>query len=88
MKIQAEVSLYPLRTKELSSPIDAFYRSMSGTGITLDPGRMSTLVSGDSARVFEAIQRAFSEAAEEYQVVLVVKLSNACPEREKAADGE
>ncbi len=87
MKLQAEVSLYPLRTNELSSPIDAFYNSMSRTGVTLAPGRMSTLIRGDSAQVFEAIQRAFSEVAEKYQVVLIVKLSNACPEPEEGADG-
>ncbi len=88
MKIQAEVSLYPLRTNELSGPIDAFYRSMSRKGVDLELSSMSTLISGDSAQVFEAIQSAFSEVAEEYQVVLVLKLSNACPDREKAADAE
>jgi len=87
MKLQAEVSLYPLRTKGLSSPINAFYTSMARTGVTLDPGRMSTLVSGDSAQVFAAIQRAFSEVAEKQQLVLVVKVSNACLEPKEVPDG-
>jgi len=79
MKLQAEVSLYPLRTKELSKPIDAFCEALVRTGLKVEFGPMSTRISGELRDVFDAIQRAFMEAAECHQVVLTVKVSNACP---------
>ena len=79
MKIQAEVSVYPLRTEELSGSIDAFCRSLTDDGLELVFGPMSTRVSGESEEVFDAIKRAFDKIARHYEVVLNVKLSNACP---------
>jgi len=83
MRIQAEVSLYPLRTGDLSEPIDAFCRFLRHDDVKVDPGAMSTLVAGNYDDVFAAIKDAFARAANEYQVVMMVKLSNACPERRK-----
>jgi len=79
MKIQAEVSVYPLRTEELSGSIDAFCRSLTDDGLELVLGPMSTRVSGESEQVFNALKRAFDRTARHCQVVLNVKLSNACP---------
>ena len=79
MRIQAEVSLYPLRTNELLKPIDTFCQSLAGAGLEVNAGPMSTRISGELRDVFDAIQRAFMEAAERYQVVLTLKVSNACP---------
>ena len=81
MRIQAEVSLYPLRTRDLSEPIDTFCRCLRQYDLRVDSRMMSTVVSGDSDTVFEAVKRAFSSVAQEHQVVMTAKLSNACPER-------
>jgi len=40
---------------------------------------MSTLVTGNSQVVFENLKKAFERLAEEYKVVMSVKISNACP---------
>jgi len=42
-------------------------------------GPMSTLVSGDGHVVFANVQEAFERLAEEYEIVMTAKVSNACP---------
>lgn len=81
MRVQAEVSLYPLRTGKLSEPISAFCRSLDQEGLSIESGPMSTRISGECGDIFTALQRAFSETAQDYQTVLLVKMSNACPDR-------
>jgi uncharacterized protein YqgV (UPF0045/DUF77 family) len=79
MNIQAEVSLYPLRELSLAPAIDAFLTVLRRPGITLRAGAMSTVVSGAQKIVFEAVAEGFAKVADEHQVVLTVKYSNACP---------
>jgi uncharacterized protein YqgV (UPF0045/DUF77 family) len=40
---------------------------------------MSTVVSGDYDRMFDALKQAFQVTAEQGEIVMVVTLSNACP---------
>lgn len=79
MKVQAEISLYPLRTQDLSEPIEAFSQVLQRSRLEVHSGVMSTRISGRTEDVFAALQRAFADVASNYQVVLTVKLSNACP---------
>lgn len=79
MNVQAEVSLYPLRTPALSRPIDAFLAGLQTAGLQVTPGRMSSEVEGDVETMFAALGKAFRGAAKEHQVVLSLKVSNACP---------
>jgi uncharacterized protein YqgV (UPF0045/DUF77 family) len=79
MGIAAQVSLYPLRQASLSPAIDEALQIFRGHGLDVEPGAMSTLIAGDDAAVFAALQEAFHCAAEQGQVVMVVTLSNACP---------
>jgi len=80
MKVQAEISLYPLRQNELTKPIQQFIQALENNKLKVEPGPMSTLVTGDSQVVFESVQEAFAEIAEEYEVVMTAKISNACSE--------
>jgi len=80
MKVQAEISLYPLRQDELKKPIQQFIELLESSKLKTELGPMSTIVSGDSQIVFENLQKAFERLAEEYEVVMTVKISNACPE--------
>ena len=80
MKVQAEISLYPLRQNELTKPIRQFIELLENNKLKVELGSMSTLVTGDSKVVFESLQQAFEQIAEKYEVVLAVKISNACPE--------
>jgi len=79
MNVQAEVSLYPLRTDEIGSAVTRFVDYLRRPGLALEIGPMSTRVSGNPGEVFDALGDAFGRLAAEHQVVLVVKASNACP---------
>ena len=79
MNVQAEASLYPLRTSGLGHTIEEFLGEMKAAGLTVQPGNMSSTMSGDVRTVFSTIRAAFEAVAENDQVVLVLKVSNACP---------
>jgi len=83
MKIQVELSLYPLRTEELAPSIEAFLRTVAQKGISIDPGPMSTVVSGESRAVFRAISKGLEKVAKGDEIVLIAKFSNACPLSQK-----
>ena len=82
MKVQAEVSLYPLRQNDLNEPIQQFIESLKNENLCVKTGSMSSLISGEESIVFQSLQKAFEQAAQKYKVVLTVKISNACPEIE------
>ncbi|MFH1613573.1 MAG: YkoF family thiamine/hydroxymethylpyrimidine-binding protein [Planctomycetota bacterium] len=82
MKVQAEVSLYPLRQNDLTKPIKQFVESLKNDNLNVKTGSMSSIISGDSKIVFQSLQKAFERAAHKYEVVLTAKISNACPEIE------
>ena len=79
MNVQAEVSLYALRTSDLGQAIESFLGELKGAGLTVQPGNMSSTVAGDVDAVFSSVGAAFKAVAENGQVVLVMKVSNACP---------
>ena len=83
MKIQAEISLYPLRQNELTKPIRKFIEVLKNDKLKVRTGAMSSFVTGDSEVVFENLQKAFERLAEECEVVMTAKISNACPKVKK-----
>jgi uncharacterized protein YqgV (UPF0045/DUF77 family) len=80
MKVQAEISIYPLRQNELTEPIQQFIRALKNHNLIIKTGGISTFVAGDSQVIFESLQQAFEQIAERYEVVMNAKISNACPE--------
>jgi len=80
MNIQAELSLYPLRTERLDTVISRFVDQLKKGGLKPEVGAMSTVVSGECHRVFSAVERAFDACGSEGDIVLIFKVSNACPE--------
>ena len=78
MKIDAEVSLYRLRNEDLSRSIGCFLNQLQEAGLTVEPGPMSSHLKGECADLFGAVGNAFERSAEEGDVVLVMKVSNAC----------
>lgn len=77
MKIQAELSLYPLRTDRLDDVVEHFFKGLPNQGISISPGDMSTRLIGESEDIFRAVARGFLKAGESDEVVLVAKFSNA-----------
>jgi tRNA-Thr(GGU) m(6)t(6)A37 methyltransferase TsaA len=76
--ITAQVSLYPLRQESLSPAIDDALETFREHGLHVEPGSMSSLIVGDDAAIFAALQNAFRLAAEQGQVVMTATFSNAC----------
>ncbi len=79
MIVQAEVSLYPLDAKRVSEPIEGFIDRLKEAPVTLRTGAMSTVISGETMDTFRALGDSFAWVADRYSVVLVAKVSNACP---------
>jgi len=79
IRTSAQVSIYPLRQAKLSSTVEQALRDLSGHGLIVQPGPMSTLLRGDEDAIFCGVRNAFVHAAERGEVVMVVTLSNACP---------
>lgn len=79
MNVQAEVSFYPLRTERIGAAINQFVDTLEQADVEVSVGPMSTQLEGEADKVFEAVRRAFTQTAEKYPSVLVLKLSNSCP---------
>lgn len=79
MKIQAELSIYPLKEVHLAPYIDSLLHTIMRQGLTISTGIMSTIVAGERELVFQAIADGFAIVADQCKVVLIVKYSNACP---------
>jgi uncharacterized protein YqgV (UPF0045/DUF77 family) len=77
--ISAQVSLYPLRQESLSPAIDEALEVFRAYGLDVELGSMSTVITGDDAAVFAALQEALHRAAEQGHVVMTATFSNACP---------
>jgi len=79
MRVQAEISIYPLRTQSLSEPIEKFCGILSAYDLIIKTAAMSTFISGDSKDLFKACDDAFEQLAQNYQIAMNMKISNACP---------
>ena len=86
--MSAQVSLYSLRQERLSPAIEKALRIFRKHGLEVQPGPMSTLISGENGTIFTALREAFVRAAEDGEVVMVVTLSNACPVNMPSAEIE
>ena len=83
MKVQAEISLYPLRQNELTKPIQQVVQVLENNKLQVKTGSMSSFVTGDSQVVFESLREAFEQLAKEYEIVMTAKISNACHKANK-----
>jgi uncharacterized protein YqgV (UPF0045/DUF77 family) len=79
MIVSAQVAIYPLRQERLTPAIAAVSRALEAAGLRPQVGAMSTMVTGESATVFRALEAAFAEAGAIGHVVMTVTVSNACP---------
>lgn len=61
--------------------VDAVGAALREAGLAPEVGPMSTIVTGESATVFSALERAFERASSAGHVVMTITVSNACPVR-------
>jgi uncharacterized protein YqgV (UPF0045/DUF77 family) len=81
MIVSAQIAIYPLRQDRLTPAITAVSRALQAAGLQAEVGAMSTMVTGEAATVFGALQEAFVRAGAAGHVVMTVTISNACPVR-------
>lgn len=80
MKIQVEISLYPLRIRHLSGVLKKFTDALAAEGLAPKIGGMSTLLQGESSAVFAAVARAFEICGASNSLMLLLKAGNDCPD--------
>lgn len=77
-QVSCQFSVYPLGTADLGAGVDAALAAVRRRGLDVQPGVMSSIVTGPSDELFAALGDAF-EAAASGGCVLVATVSNACP---------
>jgi uncharacterized protein YqgV (UPF0045/DUF77 family) len=79
MIISAQISLYPLGKDSLSQDIAVFVNMLKKRGLQCEVGRMSTLITGETAEVFDALREAYIYISSKGGCVMTSSISNACP---------
>jgi uncharacterized protein YqgV (UPF0045/DUF77 family) len=79
-RLAAQVSIYPLRQSSLSPIIQEAFEILEKHHLRVIPGTMSSVVIGRSPDLWAGLQEVYSHAAAQGDVVMIVTLSNACPE--------
>lgn len=79
MYVTCQFSLYPLRAPSLGTAIEAAVSAIRAHGLDVELGAMSSVVTGPTEIVFRALHDGFVAAANGH-CVLVVTVSNACPQ--------
>ena len=77
--VSAQIAVYPLRQERLTPAIAAVSAALREAGLVPEVGPMSTIVTGEAATVFRALESAFARAASTGHVVMTITVSNACP---------
>lgn len=78
MIISAEISYYPL-TDSFSEPVNELVEILEKSELQIEPGKMSTIITGDFHEVFHLLENALSELFQKYPSVFTMKISNSCP---------
>lgn len=76
MRIQAEVSFYPLKAPDVTLEIAAFITALRTHDVEIELGALSTLVCGESDAVFDALKQAYHICAQSGTAAMVVKYVN------------
>lgn len=77
--ISIQVSLYPLGDYDITEKIFGFLDIFESHGLRYNLGSMSTVISGETSSVFEALEEAYRWVAGDTRFVLVCTMSNSVP---------
>jgi uncharacterized protein YqgV (UPF0045/DUF77 family) len=72
MKVQAEISIYPLKTRDPTPIICEFIALLHSSSVKIEQGSMSTRVWGEYDDVTTAINAAYNEILKKHTAVLSV----------------
>ena len=82
--LSAQLSVYPLRQSSLLPTINEALEILVGCGLNVIPGSMSTIILGNETNLWAGLHKVFSSASERGEVVMIVTISNACPQPESS----
>ena len=85
-EISIQISLYPLGETDITEEIFRLLDVFNSHGLEYNLGSMSTVISGKTSVVFQALEEAYRQSARHGKFVLVCTMSNAVP-TEKALEG-
>ena len=80
--LSAQLSVYPLRQPSLLPTINEALEILAGCGLNVIPGSMSTIILGNETNLWAGLHKVFSSASDRGEVVMIVTISNACPQPE------
>lgn len=78
MTITVEISYYPL-TKDFEDPINTFIEEISKNNISIEVGRMSTIVNGEYEKIMSVLTESMGELMKHYPSIFNLRISNSCP---------
>ena len=76
--ISVQISVYALDGK-VREAVHCYLDALDATGIDRDTGTMSTVVWGEAAAVWPALQSAYESVAAKYKVIVNTVMCNAAP---------
>ncbi len=82
--ISVQVSVYAL-DGQVREAVHGYLDALDATGIDRDTGTMSTVVWGDAAAVWPALQSAYEAVAAKHPIIVNTVMSNAAPLPARAA---
>lgn len=78
MIISVEISYYPL-ADNYSIIVEDFISKISDKNITLEIGRMSTIMIGEYDEIMSILTKSMKELMIEFPSIFSLKISNSCP---------
>ena len=79
MEITVEISYYPLM-EDFKKPVEEFLDELNKIqNITLEPGTMSSILSGSFDDVMKVLSQKLKPFLKKYPSVFSLKISNSCP---------
>ncbi len=84
--ISIQISLYPLGDVDITKSIFELLNIFQHYGLDYKLGSMSTVISGDTGTVFQALEEAYRHTAQSQAFVLVCTMSNAVPTEKTVED--
>ena len=79
MAVAVQLSIYPLGQEHLSPAINRALAIFGQYGLSVTPGTMSSVISGEDGAVFGALKEVYQALAGQGGLVMVATFSNACP---------
>ena len=77
MIVTIEISYYPL-VEDINKPINIFIQKINESNCIVEPGKMSTVITGDYTEVMELLTNSMRALMDNYPSVFNLKISNSC----------